>query len=74
MEVHFTPELETKLSRMAAQPGRAAETLVKEAVERLVDYEESFLQEVDKGLGAGDRGELVDQSHIRKTIDRRYPG
>ena len=35
---------------MAAQQGRAAETLVEEAVERLVDHEEWFLQEVDKGF------------------------
>ena len=50
MEVHFNPDLQTKLARMAAQRGRAAETLVEEAVERLVDYEEWFLQEVDKGI------------------------
>jgi predicted transcriptional regulator len=45
MEVRFNPNLQTKLARMAAQQGRAAETLVEEAVERLVDSEEWFLQE-----------------------------
>ena len=74
MEVHFNPDLQTKLSRMAAQRGRAAETLVEEAVERLVDYEDWFLGEVDKGIAAGDRGELIDHSDIRKMIDTRYPG
>ena len=58
---------------MAAQRGRAAETLVEEAVERLVDYEDWFLQEVDKGLAAGDRGELIDHSDVRKMIDTRLP-
>ena len=56
---------------MAAQRGRAAETLVEEAVERLVDYEEWFLQEVDKGIAAADRGKLIDHSDIRKMIDTR---
>jgi predicted transcriptional regulator len=74
MEVHFSPDLQTKLTRLAAQRGSAAETLVKEAVERLVDYEEWFLQEADKGLAAADRGEFIDHNDIRKMIDSRYPG
>jgi len=55
MEVHFNPEVQAKLSRMATQQGRDAATLVQEAVERLVDYDDWFLQEVDKGLAAADR-------------------
>jgi predicted transcriptional regulator len=74
MEVHFTPDLEAKLSRLATHQGRAAETLVHEAVERLVDYDDWFLQEVDKGLAAADRGEFVEHDAMRKVIDRRYPG
>jgi predicted transcriptional regulator len=49
MEVHLKPDLESKLSRLAAEQGRTAETLVEEAIERLVDYDEWFLKEVDKG-------------------------
>ena len=74
MEVHLNPDLQAKLSRMATQQGRNAETLVLEAVERLVDYNGWFLQEVDKGLAAADRGEFVEHDAIRKLIDARYPG
>jgi predicted transcriptional regulator len=49
---------------MATQQGGDAETLIQEAVERLVDYDDWFLREVDKGLDAADR----------KRIDSRYPG
>lgn len=59
---------------MAAQRGRASEALVEEAVERLVDHEEWFLQVVDKGIAAATHGELIDHSSIRKMIDSRYPG
>jgi predicted transcriptional regulator len=59
---------------MAAQQGRAAETLVEEAVERLVDYDEWFLKEVDEGVAAADRDEFIDHGDIRKMIDSRYPG
>ena len=74
MEVHFNPDLQAKLSRMATQQGRDPETLVQEAVERLVDYDGWFLEEVDKGLAADDRGELVEHDAVRKLIDTRYPG
>ena len=74
MEVRLNPDLEAKLSRMAAKQGRATETLVMEAVERLVDYDEWFLREVEAGLAAAERGEFIEHSEIRKTIDRRYPG
>ena len=74
MDVHFNPDLQDKLSRMAAQQGRAAETLVEEAVERLVDYDEWFLKEVDEGLAPASRGEFIDHGDIRKMIDSRYPG
>ena len=74
MEVHFHPDLEAKLSRMAAAQGRAAEALVQEAADRLLDYDEWFLREVEKGLSAADRGEFVEHSDIGKMIDSRCPG
>jgi predicted transcriptional regulator len=40
----------------------------------MVNYDEWFLREVDKGLAAADRGELVDHADVRKMIDERYPG
>jgi predicted transcriptional regulator len=58
---------------MAAAQGRAAETLVQEAVERLLNYDDWFLREVEKGLAAADRGEFVEHDDIRKMIDSRYP-
>lgn len=74
MDVPLNPDLQAKLSRLAAQQGRASEALVVEAIERLVNYDEWFLREVDKGLAAADRGELVDHQDVRKMIDERYPG
>jgi predicted transcriptional regulator len=74
MEVRFDPRLQEKLTRAAAEQGRDSEALVVEAVERLLSYDEWFLGEVEKGLSAADRGELIDHEDIRKLIDRRYPG
>jgi predicted transcriptional regulator len=74
MEVDLTPDLEAKLTRLAAEQGRDSRTLVREAVERLVNYDEWFAREVEKGLAAADRGELIDHEEVGKLIAQRYPG
>ena len=72
MEVHFPPDLQDKLNRVAAQQGQEAESVVNEAVERMIDYDEWFLREVGKGLAAADRGEFVEHDEIGKFIESRY--
>jgi predicted transcriptional regulator len=74
MEVPLDPQLQAKLSRLAAEQGRASEALVVEAVERPVNYDEWFLREVTKGLDSADRGEFVEHADVRKMIDQRYRG
>ncbi|MBZ5611787.1 MAG: hypothetical protein LAP38_26300 [Acidobacteriia bacterium] len=74
MEVNLSPELEAKLNRKAAQQGRDSESLVREAVERLVDFDMWFIGEVEKGLAAAGRGEFIEHEDIGKLIDTRYPG
>jgi hypothetical protein len=46
--------------------------LVLEAVERMVNYDEWFVREVEKRITAAQRGEFVDHDEVRKLIDRRY--
>ncbi|MGA6987486.1 MAG: hypothetical protein WBZ01_15640 [Terriglobales bacterium] len=72
--MNIGPDLQAKLARLAAERGRDAQALVREAIEKLVDYDEWFLREVEEGLAAADRGELVDHEDVGKMIDRRYPG
>jgi len=72
MEVNLAPDLQAKLSRLAAERGSNTQALVQEAVERLVDYDEWFLREVEKGLAAGDRGGLIEHEDIEKLIQTRY--
>ena len=60
MEVQLTPDLQSKLARMAEQQGRDSAALITEAVERQVNYDAWFISEVEKGLAAADRGELTD--------------
>ena len=44
MEVHLNPDVEAKLTRLAAEQGRDAGVLAQEAIENLVDYDEWFIR------------------------------
>ncbi len=56
---------------MAEAQGRAAEALVQEAVQRLLNYDEWFSREVDNGLAAANRGEFMEHDDVRKMIESR---
>jgi len=71
--VRFDPDLQAKLTRLATEQGRDTEALVVEAVKRMISYDEWFLQAVEKGLAAADRGEFVAHEDVKKLIDRPYP-
>jgi predicted transcriptional regulator len=74
MEVRLNPDLEAKLTELASQQGKDTEELVVDAVERMVNYDQWFMREVEKGKSAADRGELADQADVQKLLDRGYPG
>jgi predicted transcriptional regulator len=70
MEVKLSPELQAKLDRVAAQQGRDTESLVHEAVERLVGYDEWFIREVEKGLEQIERGEVLEHEEVGARLEK----
>jgi predicted transcriptional regulator len=74
MEVRLNPDLQAKLAELASQQGRDSEELIVDAVERMVNYDQWFLREVEKGMAAADRAEFVEHEEVKKLADRRYPG
>jgi len=70
MEVHLEPDVQAKLARLAAARGRDAETLAKEAIERLVGYDEWFLREVEKGLTQIDHEELLTHEEVGARVEK----
>jgi predicted transcriptional regulator len=71
MEVNLTPELQAKLDEVAAQQGRDAQSLVQEAVQRLVDYDQWFVREVEKGLAQIERGEVLEHEEVAARLEKR---
>ncbi len=74
MDIRLSPGLQAKLDRLALERGRDTESLVIDAVERMVDYDEWFVREVEKGLDAADRGEFVEHADIEERMNSRYRG
>jgi len=70
MEVNLTPELQAKLDEVAAQQGRDAQSLVQEAVQRLVDYDQWFVREVEKGLAQIERGEVLEHEEVGARLEK----
>jgi predicted transcriptional regulator len=70
MEVQFSADLQTKLSRIALEQGRDSAALVVEAVERMVNYGEWFLAEVDRGLAQIESGQTLSHEEVGARLDK----
>jgi predicted transcriptional regulator len=70
MEVPLTPDVQSKLVRLAAERGRDAEALAREAIERFVDYDEWFVQEVEKGLAQIAQGEVLTHEEVGERLEK----
>jgi predicted transcriptional regulator len=69
--VRLNPDLQTRLGHLAAQQGRDTEALAREAIERLVDYDEWFIREVDKGLAQIKQGKALTHEEVGKRMEKR---
>ena len=69
MEVHFTPELQEKLARVAAENSRGPDDHVQQLVESYLDYDAWFRQKVSASLARLDRGEFVSHDEIGARLD-----
>lgn len=70
MEVNLSPELQARLDRLAAQQGRNSESLVREAIERLINYDDWFIREVEKGLAQVARGEVLEHEEVASRMEK----
>jgi predicted transcriptional regulator len=70
MEVSLSNELQDRLARLAAQRGSDSRSLVIEAVERLVDYDEWFIREVEKSARQVDEGKTLSHEEVGTRLQR----
>jgi predicted transcriptional regulator len=72
MEVHFPPDVETRLQQLASANGKDAEQLVKDTVARMLENQARFIAGVQKGIEQADRGESVEHKDALNRIDRLF--
>jgi predicted transcriptional regulator len=70
MEVHFSPELEAKLTHAAAQQGRNPDEFVQDVVSRFFDEETRFVEAVKRGDDALQRGEYLSHEQVGERLER----
>ena len=69
MEVTLPADLQAKLTRIAHERGIDTQALAREAIERLVDYDEWFLREVEKGLAQVESGKTLSHQEVGARLE-----
>ena len=70
MDIRLDPDLQAKLAKLAAERGRDPEMLAKEAIQRFVDYDEWFIEEVEKGLAQIERGQVLTHEEVGVRLEK----
>jgi predicted transcriptional regulator len=70
MEVHFTPDTEARLEQFAASEGKDPEQIVVETVTRMLERRAQFLEGVERGIAAAERGDLIEHDEVVNRIER----
>jgi predicted transcriptional regulator len=74
MNLQVPPELEAKLTRLAAETGRTADQVALDLLASSMDHDEWFRAEVEKGRAAAREGRLIEHDDVAARMDRRYRG
>jgi predicted transcriptional regulator len=74
MELHLSAHQRAKLDELAGRTGRNLDQLVKEAIDRFLEHEEWFLEQVQIGLDQIERGELIEHEEVVARVEKRLRG
>ena len=70
MEVPLQPEKEAQLAQIAAQRGLKADELAQQVISRYLEDDRRFIEAVNLGLAAADRGEFVEHSEVAAKLQQ----
>ena len=66
MEVQFDPDVQAQLNQFAASLGKAGVQVVTETVCRMLQRQAQFIDGVNRGIVAADRGELIEHAEVER--------
>ena len=64
MEVPLQPEKEAQLAQIAAQRGLKTDELAEQVLSRYLEDDKRFIEAVNIGIAAADRGEFVEHDEV----------
>lgn len=70
MEIHFSPEVEAKLTHSAAQQGRNPAQVVQDVVSRYFEEETRIVEAVQRGEEALRPGEYLTHAQVGERLQR----
>lgn len=70
MEIHLSPEQQSRLAALAARDGCNTAKLVQDAVTRFINDEARFAEAVKLGLDAAERGDFVPSDKVWAGVER----
>jgi predicted transcriptional regulator len=72
MEVHFTPELQAKVDRVAAENRSGSDDYVRQLVENYLDHDAWFRQKVTASLGRLDHGDFLSYEEVGIRLEQMF--
>jgi predicted transcriptional regulator len=72
MDVHFSPDLEARLARVAAENQSGVDEYVQQLVERYLDHDAWFREQVKQGLDQLERGEFLTHEEVAARIEQLF--
>lgn len=70
MEVHLNSEKEALLAQIATQRGLKADELAELVLSRYLEDDARFVEAVNLGLAAADRGEFVEHGEVWANVEK----
>jgi predicted transcriptional regulator len=68
MEVRLQPDKEAQLAQIAAQRGLKTDELAEQVLSRYLEDDKRFIEAVNIGMAAADRGEFVEHDEVGRRI------
>jgi predicted transcriptional regulator len=68
MEVRLQPEKEARLAQIAAERGLRTDELAQQVLSHYLEDDKRFIEAVNVGLAAAERGEFVEHEEVGKKL------
>ena len=70
MDIRLQPEKEAQLAQIAAQKGLKTDELVQQVLSRYLEDDNRFIEAVNVGLAAAERGDFIDHEEVGKRLQQ----